>query len=166
MLSRDQAKMVDAIPGWMGEHECRWQASIASACSSWTEVGSYCGRSAMAVGLFLPKGGVLRLVDVAIRPELRANADRLKKMRPDLTIELHGMPSVEAAGKLPDSTVVFIDADHTYESVKADILAWRSKCQILCGHDYQPNWAGVVRAVNELIPIVNNPVNDIWVRVL
>jgi hypothetical protein len=34
--------------------------------------------------------------------------------------------------------LVFIDADHSYEAVKADISAWRSKVKpggILCGHD-------------------------------
>ena len=44
--------------------------------------------------------------------------------------------------------MVFIDASHEYEDVKADIEAWRPKARrLICGHDY--NWPGVKRAVDE-----------------
>jgi hypothetical protein len=48
--------------------------------------------------------------------------------------------SVAAAAMIADTTfdLVFIDADHSYASVTADIAAWRSKVRragILCGHD-------------------------------
>lgn len=64
--------------------------------------------------------------------------------------------SVEAAKDFDDKTfdMVYIDADHTYESVKADILAWLPKVKvgkgILCGHDYI-GYRGVYDAVNELL---------------
>ena len=48
----------------------------------------------------------------------------------------------------------FIDASHEYEDVKLDIEAWLPKVKsggILAGHDYDPAWSGVVRAVDELI---------------
>jgi len=48
---------------------------------------------------------------------------------------------------------VFVDADHSYEGVKADIEAWRPLIVpggILAGHDYDSNdFPGVVRAVIE-----------------
>lgn len=48
---------------------------------------------------------------------------------------------------------VFIDADHTYEGVAADIDAWRTKVRVggmLLGHDYNPEkFPGVVQAVDE-----------------
>ncbi len=75
-----------------------------------------------------------------------------------------GLPSVEAAKELADTDVTFIDAGHDLTSVRADILAWGPKCKTLCGHDYQPNWAGVVAAVDELCPGAVNPIGEIWVR--
>jgi len=49
--------------------------------------------------------------------------------------------------------LVFLDADHRYEAVHADILAWLPLVRpggILSGHDL--NWPGVRRAVEELLP--------------
>lgn len=45
---------------------------------------------------------------------------------------------------------VFIDTDHTYDSVKREVLAWLPKMKsgsLLAGHDY--DWAQVKRAVDE-----------------
>lgn len=48
---------------------------------------------------------------------------------------------------------VFIDADHTYPGVSADLEAWASKVKpggLLCGHDYgQTMHTGVKEAVDE-----------------
>lgn len=65
------------------------------------------------------------------------------------------LDSVEAAELLNDASMdlVFIDAAHDYESVKADIAAWWPKVRpsgILCGHDYgKRRLPGVTQAVNE-----------------
>ena len=65
--------------------------------------------------------------------------------------------SVPAANKVPDGCLdfCFIDADHTYDSVKEDLKAWLPKVKgggLICGHDYDhpefPEW-GVKRAVDE-----------------
>lgn len=65
------------------------------------------------------------------------------------------LPSVEAARYFEDGSaqLVFIDALHTYESVKNDIAAWLPKVKkggVLAGHDY--GWKGpdrVKKAVDE-----------------
>lgn len=60
--------------------------------------------------------------------------------------------SVEAAKVIPDQSLdfVFIDALHTYEAVRDDLLAWYSKVRgngLVAGHDYR--WKGVTKAVDE-----------------
>lgn len=63
--------------------------------------------------------------------------------------------SVEAANDFPDGSCrfVFIDADHSYEAVKADIQAWWPKVKpggMFAGHDIAE--CGVRRAVEEEFP--------------
>ena len=63
---------------------------------------------------------------------------------------------------------VFIDADHRYEAVKADIEAWRPIVKhggILSGHDF--HWPGVEQAVREIFgdDYQRGPGSIWWVRV-
>lgn len=67
------------------------------------------------------------------------------------------MTSLEAISHTPEQLdLVFIDANHAYESVKENILAWLPKIRpggILAGHDYTteiPPFAGVKQAVDEI----------------
>lgn len=56
----------------------------------------------------------------------------------------------EYQGQTP--AMVFIDADHQYESVKADIeWALRIGSGVICGHDYSDQWPGVKKAVNDVL---------------
>lgn len=61
---------------------------------------------------------------------------------------------------------VFIDADHSYESVKKDLEAWYPKMKkgsIFSGHDYAPyddhNHPGVKKAVDEFCNLHNLKLN-------
>ena len=67
--------------------------------------------------------------------------------------------------------LIFIDADHNYESVKADIAAWRGALKpggIMCGHDYlgdsYGSFPGVDRAVHEAFGKENilRPSGSVW----
>lgn len=69
-------------------------------------------------------------------------------------ITTHQDYSYNIVDKFPDNyfNFIYIDAEHTYESVKRDIELYLPKCgHIIAGHDYQKAWSGVVRAVDEII---------------
>lgn len=66
------------------------------------------------------------------------------------------MSSLDAAKLFENTSLdfVFIDAQHEYEFVKNDIVAWLPKIKaggILAGHDYLKQWSGIISAVNELL---------------
>ena len=72
--------------------------------------------------------------------------------------------SLDAAPIIRDGSpdFVFIDGDHTYEAVKADLDAWWPKVKPggwLCGHDYGLNEFGVERAVDEWAEVQRLPVS-------
>lgn len=55
-----------------------------------------------------------------------------------------------AAYEGPPPALMFLDADHTYESTLNDIRAARRLgAGVICGHDYGGDWTGVTRAVDE-----------------
>ena len=65
--------------------------------------------------------------------------------------------SLEAAKQYQDNSLDFVllDASHSYEDVREDIIAWLPKVKvggILAGDDYHYSWPGVIKAVDELIP--------------
>lgn len=78
--------------------------------------------------------------------------------------------SVEMATRVEDNSLdfVFIDADHRYESVIADLKAWVPKVKddgIVCGHDYDhPRFPGVTQAVFEAFGEEHEDINfdHIW----
>ncbi len=60
--------------------------------------------------------------------------------------------SEEMAAESGMADLVFIDADHSQEAVQRDLRAWHPKVRpggILCGHDYNGNHKGVMRAVDD-----------------
>lgn len=64
-----------------------------------------------------------------------------------------GCSSLRAAALFPPASVdfVFLDAAHDEASVRADLAAWWPRVKpggVLAGHDYDPFWTGVVRAVD------------------
>ncbi len=81
----------------------------------------------------------------------------MDKFQNDPQVTILRMTSLEAAAHTPDQfDLVFIDANHEYQHVKQDILAWLPKVRlggILAGHDYDPAipmFSGVKQAVDEI----------------
>ena len=83
--------------------------------------------------------------------EAEAFFDARIKVLPNITkIKNHSLDT-SLDGSLK-ADVIYVDASHDYESVKADLQEWRSHARAyICGHDYWPNrFPGVVKAVNEV----------------
>lgn len=78
------------------------------------------------------------------------------------------MDSCEAASKFNDNSldVVYIDMTHTYEAVKKDIECWFPKVKpngYISGHDFDDNFPGVKRAVNEFFKDFIIMDNNCWI---
>lgn len=132
--------------------------------SQLVELGSFQGRSSVAIASVLPADSMLYCVDHF------AGSEEHKKWNLDISnlldaftknIERFGvkdkintlvMSTVEAAAKFEPESVdlVLLDAAHDYDSVKADLLNWYPKLKpggyLFCD-DYEPGWPGVMRAV-------------------
>jgi len=68
-----------------------------------------------------------------------------------LVMDSHTASQIFADGILD---LVFIDADHRYESVKKDILSWLPKIRdggILCGHDCEGYYSQYVEEIKKMI---------------
>ena len=99
---------------------------------------------------------------IALR-HLAVNASRWHPIR---------LPSVKAARCFEDGELdfVFIDGEHSYEAVKADVRAWWPKIRnggFLIGHDYNPKrFPGVCRAVDEFAESKQAPIvkagHSVW----
>lgn len=166
------------IDGWMTFEEVTFLYQMAKKMDTVCEVGSWKGRSTHA--LLSGCKGQVTAVDtfkgsadpndythnlakqIDVYAEFKKNVGKFKNLK---TIVGKG---VEVAKTVPDKSfdMVFVDAGHTYEEVKEDIRAWKSKAKILlCGHDYFPTvWMGVCRAVDEELGGPDEVHETIWVK--
>lgn len=91
--------------------------------------------------------------DFSIAAHTDASWQRLTKYRPRVLLT---SDSIAASKWVADGTLdlVFLDGDHSYDGVKADLLAWAPKLKrggILSGHDYNSDFPEVVQAVREFL---------------
>jgi len=75
--------------------------------------------------------------------------------------------SFDAAKLIPDNSLdfVFIDAQHDYDSCKKDIDLFLPKIKqggLISGHDYEPNFPGVIKAVKESFKEFSTGNNAVW----
>lgn len=160
--------------GWLTEAEAEYLAKISSRwndapfIANIIEVGSWKGRSTCALAsssnvrvwaVDTWQGSPEHQSELSKHPALWLYEEFLKNVEglpiiPIMLTSVLAAKLMERAAIQPD--IVFIDANHDYESVKADILAWQpllSSGGILCGHDYDPpNWLGVKQAVDKFVP--------------
>jgi hypothetical protein len=171
------------VPGWIQTDECIWLFEAASRLKTgqtWVNLGPWQGRSLLAAGLGLPSQCCLRTVGYpldlpanlssTIQPaeESVRNINRLREFRPDLAIDVSGGDMPDAIHRIGDASigVVFVDGCRDFESVTAQIAAWRSKIAEggrLAGHGYgRPDGLGVTRAVALSLPGVASGMGTIW----
>ena len=115
----------------------------------WVEVGSYLGESATLLAGF-PQLEEIHLVEAS---QVHAEALR-EKFAGMEQVTVHNVKSPHAAELFNDKSVdvVYIDADHSFDAVCADIEAWTPKAKaFVCGHDYHDGFPGVIRAVDGLL---------------
>jgi cephalosporin hydroxylase len=155
------------LDGWMGLLELDWLYENARSVPEnglVVELGSWHGRSTMAITL-----GALEKTKMIYAVDQWMGAAGLEDIFPDKgkgalwtfvkNLESSGfVPSIiysdsaKAAERFKDQTVdfLFIDANHSYESVKADIKAWLPKMK-----------EGALMAGDDIaIPSVSDAVHD------
>ena len=134
------------------ESEREWLAEQASKMTSIVEIGAFHGGT---TDIFLKncKGPVWVVDPWQIITENFVRFAENMQDREGLIIMK--MPSGVAYRYFPENSIdmVFIDGNHDYMAVKADINHWRPIARTLfCGHDYgHPTHPGVKHAVDKLI---------------
>jgi len=131
--------------------------------SFFVEVGCYVGKSlSFLIEEVENSGKQMNIISVDLFVDLDNNFDlaRMNKFLNNMftvsdKFNLIEGDSFKLASKFLDNTLyfVFIDANHNYEYVKKDILAWFPKVKeggVLAGHDYSSDFCGVIEAVGEI----------------
>lgn len=161
----------------MSEKELTWLSEQASRHYAIVEIGSWQGRTTVALADNTPgsvtavdtwKGSVEHQKALAKQPQDWLYEQFLKHVAGRANVRAIRQPSLEAAASIGETfDMIFIDASHDYENVKADILAWRPllrKGGLFCGHDFDAGRVGVVKAVSELVSNVRLVAGSIWME--
>jgi predicted O-methyltransferase YrrM len=166
----DKLKALD-IDGWLTakEGEALYSLAISENCKTIVELGSWKGRStSWLMAAAYQTGGTVYAVDhfrgssehqkrpdlPALRADFDANIRRVK-MRlglPDSCLCVMAADSLSASSHFEDDPVdlIFIDASHEYEAVRADLMAWLPNVRkggIIAMHD--SNFDGPKKAMHE-----------------
>lgn len=174
-----------ATPGHMGEDELRWLHSACEGKGLVIEMGSWRGRSSLAMA------SAKRLVCVdswlgspgeeCEQDVLAGRIDPWKEWQRailpatedcNIIAERGDLWEVEFRHRLIDrygatADLVFIDASHDEQSVREDIalaLQILKPDGVLCGHDYGGSWTGVKAAVDVMVKSPRVVVGSIWVE--
>ena len=160
------------LPGWFS-CQVLYNDIIRSSIdgSHFVEVGSYEGQSAayMAVEIINSKKKIkFDCIDTwANHNDIRDTNEVYQRFLNNMNLVIDyinpiRMDSVSASKLYNDNSLdfVYIDADHSYESVKDDIISWLPKVKpggILAGHDYP--MVSVREAVHDVLGEKNISVN-------
>lgn len=178
-----------AIQGWKTRDELVWIGQHASRSQTVIDVGCWRGRTTkLMASVMKPYGKVIAVDNLqakysgeTARNEIASREGKLRILTDfmgNLYEEIHGgqvhgifLDGDEArravAALLGGSKADFawIDGNHDYEDVAADIRAYRplmAPGSVFAGHDYEPAFPGVVRAVNDLCPDFERGPGTAW----
>jgi predicted O-methyltransferase YrrM len=157
------------ISGWMAEAELHWLSQHATDLDLVVEFGAWQGRSSVAMSSAKQllcvdtwEGSEEHQADIAAGLDVWASWSKNLENYPNVTAHRMDLGDAEAVTALQElvaakggADMVFIDASHDYDSVRRDIQVAISLLKpdgLLCGHDYNGSWPGVLHAVNELVP--------------
>ena len=176
------------VEGWFSEEDIAYYKEMFDKFSGpahFVEVGSYKGRSTSFMAVEIANSGKdirFDCVDTWEGSSEHKEGGELedkdvvdgtmfdvfkKNMKPvEGYYNALQMTSVEASKLYKDDSLdfVFIDADHKYESVVEDILAWFPKVKnggIIGGHDYHISAPGVMLASRQILKGVRS-IGDCW----
>ncbi len=137
--------------GWFFENEGNWYFNICKKIYNGKiiEIGSFEGLSLSYIkNTIITNNNTIYSVEKNCRSKLIENTKKWN-------VELICKDSYQASLMFPDNffDLIYIDANHSYEEVKKDIINWLPKLKntgTIAGHDYDNHWVGVKKAVNEM----------------
>lgn len=145
---------------------------VGTSATVMVEVGSYAGESAELFAAVVKE--IICIDPWNLSPDMlyaaEAEAQFNMRIAPFFNVvKMKGFSEDVSRFFKPDSfDLVYIDANHDYDHIHADILAWMPLVKDgghIGGHDYAPAFPGVPRAVNELIGMPDTIYRDSsWVK--
>jgi len=171
-MTRDIVKQSQTIPGWFGGDEAELLIALVlravAHCDAVTpqilvEIGSYCGRATVAMGLTVLGMGRtdIRIIAVdepalGLSPDGRSPRDLLRSQ-----LVVHKLTDLVICAPEEDPTpwertsqLLLIDGQHDYKSVRGDVERYTPQLSpggLLLFHDYADYFPDVQRCVDELL---------------
>lgn len=182
-MTNDLLQRAKEITGWMTKSELQWLYDQASKCNLVIELGTWHGRSTMA----LRAAERVICVDAWSTPEgLHWGPDLMAGGLPFEVFFYNHKDGIDSGQVVPyvvdmrsrvmvdvliarhrgAADLVFIDADHSAEGVWREIELAKRLCRpggIICGHDYGcQDWPGVQEVVDKVYPHAQVGAHSIW----
>jgi len=128
--------------------------SIQPTIDNWIEIGSHLGESSTLV-LGFPQIKKLHCIEASQESCEILQQKFSKDIQKSRCSIIHEISDIAERHFINESVdVVYIDANHSFESVSKDIENYYHKvksCGFFAGHDYSNAWPGVKEAVNNFI---------------